>query len=123
MKQIQLCAKNNSIAVALGFSENSNDSLYISQVVISPDGQILTHRRKMKPTHMERTIFGDASGECLSSVAQLPFARVRALSCWEHIQPLLKYHTISQKEDIHVGGWPNAPSFAGADLWSLSAEG
>ena len=124
MKQIQLCAKAHSIAVSLGFSENDNDSIYIAQVMIGPDGEIKSHRRKMKPTHMERTIFGDASGECFASVVQLPFARVGALSCWEHIQPLLKYHTFSQQEDIHVAAWPSlTPHMGGSDLWSMSAEG
>ncbi|KAJ5585267.1 Carbon-nitrogen hydrolase [Penicillium hispanicum] len=123
MKQIQLCAKTNSIAVSLGFSENDNDSLYISQVTIGPTGQIETHRRKMKPTHMERTVFGDASGECFSSVAQLPFARVGALSCAEHLQPLLKYHTLSQQEDIHVAAWPPAPPHSGGpETWFMSGE-
>ncbi|KAJ5547393.1 Carbon-nitrogen hydrolase [Penicillium frequentans] len=124
MKQIQLCASTNAIAVSLGFSENFNDSVYIAQVMIGPDGEIKAHRRKMKPTHMERTIFGDASGECFASVVQLPFARVGALSCWEHIQPLLKYHTLSQQEDIHVSAWPSlTPHSGGSDLWSMSAEG
>jgi predicted amidohydrolase len=124
MKQIQESAKANSIAVSLGFSENHNKSVYIAQVMIDTDGEIKSHRRKMKPTHMERTVFGDASGECFSSVAELSIARVGALSCWEHIQPLLKYHTISQQEDIHVAAWPNvSPHTGGQDLWSMSAEG
>lgn len=124
MKQIQESAKENKIAVSLGFSEKDNHSVYIAQVMIDPAGEIKFHRRKMKPTHMERTIFGDASGECFSSVAELPFARVGSLSCWEHIQPLLKYQTISQQEDIHVAAWPNVfPHTGGQDLWSMSAEG
>ncbi|KAJ5711169.1 hypothetical protein N7488_005325 [Penicillium malachiteum] len=123
MKQIQSAAKSNSISVSLGFSENDNNSVYIAQVLIGPDGQIVSHRRKMKPTHMERTIFGDASGECFSSVAELPFGRVGALSCWEHIQPLIKYHTIAQREDIHVSAWPSLkPHSGGPELWSMSAE-
>lgn len=124
MKQIQDCAKANEIAVSLGFAENHNDTLYIAQVMIDTDGEIKFHRRKIKPTHMERTIFGDASGECFSSVADLTFARVGALSCWEHIQPLLKYHTLAQQEDIHISAWPNVfPHTGGQDLWSMSAEG
>lgn len=124
MKQIQESAKANEIAVSLGFSEKNNHSVYIAQVMIDPAGEIKFHRRKMKPTHMERTIFGDASGECFSSVAELSFARVGSLSCWEHIQPLLKYHTMSQQEDIHVAAWPNVfPHTGGQDLWSMSAEG
>ncbi|KAJ6013237.1 Carbon-nitrogen hydrolase [Penicillium herquei] len=123
MKAIQNAARAHSIAVSLGFSENDNNSVYIAQVMIGPDGLLKSHRRKMKPTHMERTVFGDASGECFSSVSQLPFGRVGALSCWEHIQPLLKYHTFSQNEDIHVSAWPSlTPHTGGSDLWSMSKE-
>ncbi|KAJ0122638.1 liphatic nitrilase [Diaporthe amygdali] len=127
MDTIKACARENGIAVSLGFSENDDDSLYISQALIGADGEVKVHRRKMKPTHMERTIFGDASGgdgTCLASVAQLPFARVGQLSCWEHIQPLLKFNTISQREQIHVAAWPSLTPHSGngPDLWSMSAE-
>lgn len=50
---------------------------------------------------MERTIFGDGSGGDLNNVAEVDFgpehgkAKVGCLACWEHAQPLLKYHTIS----------------------------
>lgn len=114
--------------MSLGFSENENDSVYIAQALIDADGEIKVHRRKMKPTHMERTVFGDATGHhCLAGpVAQLPFARVGQLSCWEHIQPLLKFHTLSQGEQIHVGAWPSLTPHSGPggpDFWSMSAEG
>lgn len=129
MDTITACARENAIAVSLGFSENDDDSLYIAQALIGADGEIKVHRRKMKPTHMERTIFGDAaggaSGSCLASVAQLPLARVGQLSCWEHIQPLLKFNTIAQREQIHVAAWPSVTPHSGngPDLWSMSAEG
>ncbi|KAI1843162.1 hypothetical protein JX265_009901 [Neoarthrinium moseri] len=124
METIKTAARDNGIAVSLGFSENDDDSLYIAQVLIGADGEVKVHRRKMKPTHMERTIFGDASGQCLKAVAALPFARVGQLSCWEHIQPLLKFNTIAQKEQIHVSAWPSlTPHSGGPDLWSMSAEG
>lgn len=124
MDTIREAARDNAIAVSLGFSENDDDSVYIAQVLIGADGEVKVHRRKMKPTHMERTIFGDASGHCLAAVAQLPFARVGQLSCWEHIQPLLKFNVISQREQIHVAAWPSlTPHSGGPDLWSMSAEG
>lgn len=126
METIQQAALDNKIAVSLGFSENNgDDSVYISQVLIGADGEIKVHRRKMKPTHMERTIFGDASGQCLQAVASLPFGRVGQLCCWEHIQPLLKFNTMAQGEHIHVSAWPSLtphiPDSPG--LWSMSAEG
>lgn len=125
MRQIQSCASQNKIVVVLGFSENRHNSLYISQATIDSDGSILIKRSKIKATHMERTIFGDASVECLDGVADTRVGRVGALSCWEHVQPLLKYHMYAQKEQIHVAAWP--PLFrcdgGGKGLWSMSREG
>jgi nitrilase len=108
----------------MSFSENDHHSLYISQCTIDADGKIKMLRRKMKPTHMERTIFGDASGGSLTNVVQTPYARVGGLCCWEHIQPLLKYHTFHQREEIHVAAWPPLwPHSGGSDFWSMSKDG
>ncbi|OAA45976.1 Nitrilase/cyanide hydratase and apolipoprotein N-acyltransferase [Beauveria brongniartii RCEF 3172] len=103
--KIKQCAAENSIVVVLGFSENVNGSLYISQAIIDADGEVRLTRNKMKATHMERTIFGDSFGYCLDSVTDTEVGRVGALNCWEHLQPLLKYHLYSQKEQIHVASW------------------
>lgn len=126
MTQICQSAKENNIVVVLGFSENIHDSLYISQAMISDTGSILTTRKKIKATHMERTVFGDAFAESLDSVVDTSVGRVGALSCWEHIQPLLKYHTYAQREAIHVAAWPPLFEFGGPDdqsLFSMSREG
>ncbi|KAL6855631.1 carbon-nitrogen hydrolase [Trichoderma novae-zelandiae] len=124
MEQVQACAREHRIAVSLGFSENDNNSLYNANVLIGPDGTIKVHRRKMTPTHMERTVFRDASGHSLLSVAELPFGRVGSLACWEHIQPLPKHSTISQNEEIHVAAWPPSNSQVAESIpWSMTAEG
>ncbi|OAA58183.1 Nitrilase/cyanide hydratase and apolipoprotein N-acyltransferase [Cordyceps fumosorosea ARSEF 2679] len=103
---ITQCAAEHGIVVVLGFSENVHESLYMSQAVIDADGQVRVTRSKMKPTHMERTIFGDSRGDCLAGVADTAAGRVGALNCWEHLQPLLKYHMYAQREQIHVASWP-----------------
>jgi nitrilase len=125
MRRIQDCAAKNGIVVQLGFSENDHNSLYIAQALIDSDGTLLMKRRKLKPTHMERTIFGDGSGDSLINVRDTGMGRrVGALACWEHCQPLLKYHTLLQREEIHCSGWPPVVSHGGGpDLWSLSKEG
>jgi predicted amidohydrolase len=126
MKQICAVAAKNKIAVSIGFSENLSNSLYISQATIGANGQILVMRRKLKPTHMERTVFGDATGGgTLANVAEIPgVGRVSALACWEHIQPLLKYNTCLQRPDIHVAAWPPVREHPGGPaLWSMSREG
>ncbi|KAG5797242.1 hypothetical protein H9Q69_003711 [Fusarium xylarioides] len=79
---------------------------------------------KIKATHMERTIFGDASGDALTSVVDTKIGRVGALSCWEHIQPLLKYYLYSYREQIHVAAWPPLHPYKDEkELWSMSREG
>lgn len=120
------CARRNKMTVALGFAENDHDSLYIAQAIIGPDGDVKTKRRKMKPTHMERTVFGEASGQVFDTVTDVEgIGRVGALSCWEHIQPLLKMATYAEREVIHCAAWPSLTPHSGngPDLWSMSAEG
>ncbi|KAK5112570.1 hypothetical protein LTR85_011262 [Meristemomyces frigidus] len=130
MRQICACAAEHSIAVVLGFSENMNISLYIAQATISATGTLEMTRRKLKATHLERTVFGDAGGSSLSNVVGLDLqqtevkVKVGALSCWEHIQPLLKYHTYLQNEEIHVAAWPPVDPHPGGDaLWGIGREG
>lgn len=126
MKTICGAAAEHQINVSLGFSEREGESVYIAQALIDETGKIKMTRRKMKPTHMERTIFGDASGECLAKVIDLPdVGKVGGLSCWEHIQPLLKYYTFSQGEQIHVAAWPPLEPFVEGSpgFYSMSAEG
>lgn len=126
MRSICAAAAENNINVSLGFSERDGDSVYIAQALIDETGKIQMARRKMKPTHMERTIFGDASGTCLAKVVDLPeIGKVGGLSCWEHIQPLLKYYTFSQGEQIHVAAWPPLDHFVDGSpgFYSMSVEG
>lgn len=40
--------------LALGFSELADNKLYMAQALISPDGEILIHRHKLRPSGGER---------------------------------------------------------------------
>lgn len=76
------------------------------------------HRRKIKPTHAERTLFGVGSGASLINVVDEPtVGKVGTLSCWEH----------SQGEQIHVAAWPpmnyNSSFPPQSALWSQCREG
>ncbi|KAL8937066.1 MAG: hypothetical protein Q9216_004615 [Gyalolechia sp. 2 TL-2023] len=126
MDSLCAAAAEHDIAVSLGFSERRGDSVFIAQALIDATGKLRMSRRKMKPTHMERTIFGDASGDCLSDVPDVAgLGKVGALSCWEHIQPLLKFHQFSQGEQIHVAAWPALHDFeeSSPGFWSMTTQG
>ncbi|KAF4878071.1 Arylacetonitrilase [Colletotrichum siamense] len=107
MERIRMAARNANIVVVVGISERDKGSLYMAQTFIGPDGDVLLHRRKFKPTAQERILFGDASGDCTTNVVQTPIGRIGGFQCFEHLQPLLKYNTYFQGEQIHVASWPN----------------
>lgn len=99
-------AARNGVTVVLGLSERCGGSLYIAQWIIGPSGETVATRRKLKPTHVERTVFGDGDGSDLA-VHDLEVGRLGALCCWEHIQPLTKYAMYAQQEQVHVAAWPS----------------
>lgn len=108
------------ITVALGVSERDGGSLYMGQWLYGPDGRVLARRRKLKPTHVERTLFGEGDGSDLQ-VIDTPLGRIGSLCCWEHLQPLTKYAMYSQHEQIHVAAWPSFSLYEGA-AYALGPE-
>ena len=114
-------ARSAGITAVLGLAERDGGSLYIGQWVIGPDGNTLLRRRKLKPTHAERTVFGEGDGSDLQ-VVDSSVGRLGALCCWEHLQPLSKFAMYAQHEQIHVAAWPSLGSGAGRALYSLGYE-
>lgn len=60
MDAIKTAVKEAGIFIVLGYSERDAGSIYMAQSFISPEGEIVHHRRKIKPTHVERSLWGDA---------------------------------------------------------------
>lgn len=112
-------AKDNNIFLSFGASEREHGSLYIAQFLFDNKGQLLKGRRKLKPTHMERTVYGDGDGSDLE-VVDTAIGRIGQLACWEHIQPLSKYAMYSMHEQVHIGAWPSFSTYPQA--YSLGAE-
>jgi nitrilase len=104
--RIRQAAADHGVHVVLGYSERAGGSRWMGQMVIDRDGTMVAARRKLKPTHVERTLFGEGDGSDLA-VHQLDIGRLGALCCWEHLQPLTKYAMYAQDEQIHVGAWPS----------------
>lgn len=103
----RLCsmARKAGIHISAGNAERDGGSLYLAQSLIGPDGSLLNHRRKLRPTHVERSVFGEGYGNDLA-VTETAIGNVGQLCCWEHIQPLSKYAMYAQREQIHVSAWP-----------------
>ena len=109
---IAAAARRNGIHVSMGLSERDGGSLYIAQWHYGVDGDIIQRRRKLKPTHVERTVFGEGDGSDLV-VNDTAIGRIGQLACWEHLQPLSKYAMYAQNEQIHCAAWPNLALYRG----------
>lgn len=119
-QRLRDAAASHNIFVVLGFCERQDGSLYIAQAIIDDAGEVVATRRKLKPTHAERTVYGEGDGSHLA-VHATSLGRLGALSCAEHIQPLSKYAMYSQNEQVHVAAWPSFSVYRGA-AYQLSAE-
>jgi len=113
-------ARDLSVWVALGYSEKSGGSLYMGQALIDNRGRVIKTRRKLKPTHVERTVFGEGDGTDLS-VQATEIGNIGMLCCWEHLQPLTKYAMYAQNEQIHIAAWPSFSVYRGA-AYALGPE-
>lgn len=109
MRRIREAARANKIWVSLGYSELDLSSLYTTQVMISPTGDVINHRRKIRATHVERLVFGDGTGDTTESVMETEIGRIGHLNCWENMNPFLKSYAASLGEQVHVAAWPLYP--------------
>lgn len=85
MNRIRAAAKAAAIYVSIGYSEIDGNSLYMAQIIIDPTGQVINHRRKIKPTHVERLVFGEGTGDSLDQVVETEIGALGHLNCWENV--------------------------------------
>ena len=104
--------RDNNIQLSMGCSERDGGSLYIAQWHFDETGEVINRRRKLKPTHVERSVYGEGDGSDII-VHETELGRVGALCCWEHLQPPTKYAMFSQNEQIHAAAWPSFSVYRG----------
>jgi nitrilase len=118
--RLSKAAKDHNIMVVMGHSEKHGGSLYMGQWIIDANGETVMQRRKLKPTHVERTIYGEGDGSDLT-VYDTALGRMGALCCWEHLQPLSKYAMYAQNEQVHIAAWPSFSLYRGG-AYALGPE-
>ncbi|OOF89998.1 hypothetical protein ASPCADRAFT_511157 [Aspergillus carbonarius ITEM 5010] len=113
--------RNATMYGSFGFSEIGDDAIFMAQALIGPDGSILIHRRKLRPSGVERDIWsdGDASGLVVETT---PYGRMGMLECWEHFHPTMTFPMLAQLENIHIGAFPYAYDLGADPLAWESAD-
>ncbi|HWT23666.1 MAG TPA: carbon-nitrogen hydrolase family protein [Solirubrobacteraceae bacterium] len=110
----RLCraAREAEACVVIGVHEREGataaGTLFNTQLIISPAGELLGAHRKLMPTHAERMVWGMGDGSTLH-VVDTPLARVGGLICWEHWMPLTRFAMHAKGEQVHVAAWPDLP--------------
>ncbi|WP_176055608.1 carbon-nitrogen hydrolase family protein [Paraburkholderia caribensis] len=109
--RLSTAVRQAGITAVVGVSERSGSSLYMGQWIIGADGRTIAARRKLRPTHVERAVFGEGDGSDLAVHQVEGLGRIGALCCWEHLQPLSKYAMYAQNEQVHVASWPSFSNY------------
>lgn len=90
-KRLGVIAKQANSYLSIGVSERdiTNTTLYNTNLIFAPTGELVNVHRKLKPTGSERLIFGDANKDYFP-VTETPWGPMGSLICWESYMPLAR---------------------------------
>lgn len=90
-EKIGKAAKEAKAYVSLGITERdlTNCTLYCTNLIFSPEGELIYKHRKLKPTGAERFIWGDADKDFFP-IVDTPWGNIGSLICWENYMPLAR---------------------------------
>ncbi|BGP13507.1 hypothetical protein JCM10213_000685 [Rhodosporidiobolus nylandii] len=103
-------ARDNEIYVALAYSEKTTTNLYMAQALVDPNGEVLIHRHKLRPSANERDLWSDGTTDQIIAV-DTPIGRMGLLECGEHTTPEATWIMQAQAEDLHLASWPLTPAY------------
>ncbi len=87
-------------------------TLYNTNVVVSPEGELLGKHRKLVPTWGERAVWTGGDGSTLTTFPTR-FGPLGTLNCGENLNTLARFALLAEGERIHVANFPSA-AVAGA---------
>lgn len=109
----QLCAqaRESAVYVVIGINERSPVSmgtLYNTNLVIGPTGELLGRHRKLVPTWAEKLTWAGGDGSSIR-VYETELGRLGTLACGENTNTLARFALLAQGEQVHVANYPAFP--------------
>ena len=116
--RISEAIKKAGIMVALGVTEKEpiGGSLHCTLLYFGKDGTLLGKHRKLKPTGLERYIWGESDGSSLVSF-DTTLGRIGGLICWENYMPLARTALYQKGIEIYL-----APTADTRDSWQATMQ-
>lgn len=104
--------------VGLGVTEREpiGGTLHCALLYFGPDGTLMGKHRKLKPTGLERYIWGESDGSTLVSY-QTELGRIGGLICWENYMPLARTALYQKGVEIYL-----APTADARDSWQATMQ-
>ena len=93
-------ARDHAVHLVIGVIERFGGTLYCAALTFGPDGALLSSRRKLMPTAMERLIWGFGDGSTLE-VVPTALGRIGAVICWENYMPQLRLAMYGQGIELY----------------------
>ncbi len=118
MARIQEAIKKAGLMVALGVTEKEpiGGTLHCCLLYFGKDGSLLGKHRKLKPTGLERYIWGESDGSTLATFAT-EMGIIGGLICWENYMPLARTAMYQKGIEIYL-----APTADHRDSWQSTMQ-
>lgn len=123
-RQIGAAAKAAHAYVSIGVSERDavTGTLYNSNLFFSPEGELVSVHRKLKPTGAERVIWGDAD-RGFFPVIDTPWGVMGNLICWESYIPLARAALYEKGVTLYISSNTNDNPEWQATVQHIALEG
>jgi len=118
LKKISAVIKKNKVMVALGVTEKESlgGTLYCTLLYFGKDGTLQGKHRKIKPTALERFVWGEGDGTTLTTL-ETDLGIVGGLICWENMMPLARMAMYKKGVEIYL-----APTADARPSWQCTMQ-
>ncbi len=123
-RRIAEAARAARAYVSIGVSERDpfSATLYNTNLFFSPEGELTTVHRKLKPTGAERVVWGDAD-RAYFPVLGTPWGNMGSLICWESYMPLARVALYQKGVTLYISPNTNDNEEWQATIRHIAIEG
>lgn len=123
-ERIGRAASEANAYISIGVSERDavTATLYNTNLIFAPNGELASVHRKLKPTGSERVVWGDADRDFFP-VVDTPWGPTASLICWESYMPLARVALYQKGVTLYISPNTNDNPEWQATIQHIALEG